>query len=1202
MNIQPKKPGKPDALGRLFQLWGLTPANEALARSYLTNGQADESLLSGAEGQVFAPFDWQERQEIYALLQEVTGPDNTQYQAKVLRLLWAIGRSSATFAALFGQQDIFMVSDDVFRQRCEVLGTAAAAAMDAEHSAANPSNYIQIRRLHQLARTNPDALLEAQRLIADPQSSMAVGVLAEVLLANTSPAEKKPGLLGRLLGAAPKVDAQSARQVELVLDRVEAILTSEDNTLLSDEDVSQLKDYLHAGDPTAPVPATSFSNAWQVSELDYLSQLLVSVSLSSAVKCIAPAVLFGLNRDPRLACAMRVLAGVDLCGVLWGVLSFLPEDWALDTLDVLLPHIPGGGGTLLRFVVTDFYEYHEEQVQKLARHFHAAGKEILNYLNLEEYERLCGLLPELKHSKDSVWMEYLQGVMLSLIKKSFHQSDQQTIVHDYLSGQGAFADSAALLRPIRNEYRYLYNVGEALQGYQKLAGWDDFACRCIILLCLTCTGAETSATFRENGEKKRNVDAFVNALLANGLPVRDCITALVAMREYWYHEEDKKLLEAAIRKYFITPEGIDGLADTALNSSALARITAVEGLDELSALPECAEGARRALIACAGDTSKQVQEALVRRYIRHPDWEADYLALLGGKKTAQRSLAVRVLAGLDAEKYRPTLENALAVEKNAKVMDQITALLGMPTAAAGGGSQTPAELAAQVLKGGKKQKVQWLLDQPLPKVHCTDEAHTEASEDQIAALFVAYAELGRMGRSDTAAAIAADLNEKDLEALACEVWELWLQAGAQSKTKWVLSFAAVFGGAAMTPKLMHAVNDWPQNARGAIACEAVAAMTVSPDPAALVAVDSIARKFKFRQVKAAAAAALERAAQELGITAEELADRIVPTLDFAPDGTRVFDYGPRKFTVRLTPSLELTVTTDAGKMVKSMPSPGKTDDAEKAPTAYEAYKTLKKQIKTTVAAQRARLEMALSAQRCWDGEAWRKLFVDNPVMHQFAISLIWGVYDNGELKETFRYMEDGSFNTVDEEEFTLPDEAGIGLVHPIELEEDTLAAWKQQLEDYEITQSIDQLSRPIYRLPAEQAQATSLETVAGRVLNSLSLMGKLQSMGWYRGSVLDGGGFYTFYREDPSAGMGVELNFSGSYVGGDNDDVTVFDAVFYQAGTVEHASYCYDTIQEEHIFPLGQVPPRYYSEVVWQLERATASSTETDPDWRSKKN
>lgn len=148
MNIQPSKPGKPDALGRLFQLWGLTPANQALARAYLTDDRADESLLSGAEGQVFSPFDWQDRREICNLLQEVTGPNDTQNQARVLRLLWAIGRSTAGFAALFGEENLFIVGDGVFRQRSEVLGTAAAAAMDAEYPAAHPSGYDQTRRLH----------------------------------------------------------------------------------------------------------------------------------------------------------------------------------------------------------------------------------------------------------------------------------------------------------------------------------------------------------------------------------------------------------------------------------------------------------------------------------------------------------------------------------------------------------------------------------------------------------------------------------------------------------------------------------------------------------------------------------------------------------------------------------------------------------------------------------------------------------------------------------------------------------------------------------------------------------------------------------------------------------------------------------------------------------------------------------------------
>ena len=106
MNIQPSKPDKPDSLERLFQLWGLTPKNESLARAYLTNGQADDSLLSGAERQIFPSFGWQEQRKISELLKEVTRPDPLQNQAKVLKLLWAVGQSSAALAALFEEHYI----------------------------------------------------------------------------------------------------------------------------------------------------------------------------------------------------------------------------------------------------------------------------------------------------------------------------------------------------------------------------------------------------------------------------------------------------------------------------------------------------------------------------------------------------------------------------------------------------------------------------------------------------------------------------------------------------------------------------------------------------------------------------------------------------------------------------------------------------------------------------------------------------------------------------------------------------------------------------------------------------------------------------------------------------------------------------------------------------------------------------------------
>ena len=203
-------------------------------------------------------------------------------------------------------------------------------------------------------------------------------------------------------------------------------------------------------------------------------------------------------------------------------------------------------------------------------------------------------------------------------------------------------------------------------------------------------------------------------------------------------------------------------------------------------------------------------------------------------------------------------------------------------------------------------------------------------------------------------------------------------------------------------------------------------------------------------------------------------------------------------------------------------------------------------------------------------------------------------------------MEDGSFNTEDEEEYTLPEslpaQGQIGLVHPIELTKESLETWKQQLEDYEITQPIEQLNRAVYYLTQEEQEGKSLERFGGMIINDLSLGGKLTTMGWYRGSVQDGGGFDTYYREDATLGLGAELHFSGSFVGSGSmggEEITVYDVRFYKAGTIERGSYCYDEAKGEKQLPLKDIPQRYFSEIVWQLTKATASSKERDEDWKA---
>ena len=1171
---------KKKKLERLMDNLGLSPNNRTLALAYLTSEPRDDSLLQKAEAQNFRDLDWENRHAAVAFLEPLRQSGGAELE-RFVRLYWAIGKSTAIF--VLQHESEWRRREGERENRAAILGKSAAAAMEAERCAWRMPDCGDLAWLYQLAAEEPQVLEEAQALSGTSFGNMRI-LLAGILLCKGK--REAPGLLQRLKGGR---DPLAARQIAILEKSLLGCLNAAASQL-SQADRDALAAYMQKGQTDLQLPLLSVPTAYgQTAE----KVLATEHSEAYLTALMGTAAFQAQGESARARCAVRVFLSLNPTALLTALFRALPREYLTGQLDTLLKDLPDGEVTMLLFLSRFTQGQDGGLLQTVARRCRGGASQALALVNAREYEVLAELLPGAVSKGSASQREKIADLLAKKVQTGKEE------LRDFVTDTGSLkSDEGRLAAVTAASYAYPYQEVRLVSQYQAAAGWDDFVCRCAVVFALVFRAEGMSQLFPQTEEAA----GLADALLARDLPLDRMLQIFGAVYDSCYGEEKKAEIRNAVYGVVKKPEYLEALETAAVSGGVFGRYVALSALDDLAGLPGCGEKAKAAILAATADSSKQIQELLLAILTSHPDWAGDIAALLKSKKAAQRLMAAAAGAKL-GEVLRPALEAALAAEKSTKVAEALRAALGQEAAGKAEEETAPADpdqLAAQVLKGGKKRRIQWLLDMPLPALHL--ENGGEAGEDRRAALLAAYCELGRIGRSETAARLAQGIDRDDLASLANEVYEAWLTAGAQSKTKWVLAFAAAFGGPAMTPKLTRAINDWPQHARGAIACDAVAALTLSDDPAALLTVDAISRKFKFRQVKAAAAAALEHAAEELGITPEELADRIVPDLGFSADGRRIFDYGPRSFTVRLTPTMELEITNDSGKTVKNLPAPGKTDDEEKANAAYSEFKTMKKQMRTTVTAQKNRLEAALASLRCWSGEAWQALFVKNPIMHQFAMSLIWGVYQGDRLQTTFRYMEDGSFNTVDEEEYQLPEGARIGIVHPVELTGETLAAWKQQLEDYEIVQSIPQLDRPVYSLEPGTEQSRSLEKFGGKQLNGLSLSGKLLGLGWYRGSVQDGGGFYTFYREDPALGMGVELNFSGSFVGGENDTVTVYDAVFYRAGTVARGSYCYDTPKEEDIFALGDVPARYYSEVVYQLERATASSTETDPDWRSGRN
>lgn len=577
------------------------------------------------------------------------------------------------------------------------------------------------------------------------------------------------------------------------------------------------------------------------------------------------------------------------------------------------------------------------------------------------------------------------------------------------------------------------------------------------------------------------------------------------------------------------------------------------------------------IISCVTNSKKKIREQAVAICGKHKNWEAEILNLLYSKKLKEREFALAVLEEWGGVSDPEKLKEVLKKEKNQKLKDRLLEFLedlekehhlpkGLERKAAG------------ILTGARKRKVEWVSALELPPVH--DQDGQVLSADYLLSILALYADMEELGRNEEAKKLAAPLNPDEFADYVQSVYEGWLAAGAEAKRRWVLYLTAFHGREEIIEVLSQQLGEWADHSRGAIAAETVQAIALRGSKEALLLVDQMSRKHKSRQVKNAAVAALTSAAHAMGIRREELEDRLVPNLGFDEKMEQTFDYGGRTFTVRLTATWETEIYDENKKRLKNLPSPGKQDDEEKAKAAQSAYRQMKKQLKVVTDSQKARLLQALRSARLWEAEDWNALFVKNPVMHPFAIGLIWGVYKDNQLTETFRSMEDGSFNTSEGEVYTLAPTGKIGLIHPLELEEEVLTAWKEQLSDYEIVQPFEQLSRLVYRVLEEEKREYMFDGFYGRTLPVLTLSKKLLEKGWYRGEILDAGFFDRYYRKDGT--IGAELTFSGCSVGYENPEVTVYSLCFYQLDAQGQ-------FQKKHRKQLEKVPVRYFSEVVLEL-------------------
>ncbi len=86
----------------------------------------------------------------------------------------------------------------------------------------------------------------------------------------------------------------------------------------------------------------------------------------------------------------------------------------------------------------------------------------------------------------------------------------------------------------------------------------------------------------------------------------------------------------------------------------------------------------------------------------------------------------------------------------------------------------------------------------------------------------------------------------------------------------------------------------------------------------------------------------------------------------------------------------------------------------------------------------------------------------------------------------------------------LPKDAIIGLVHRLDMDDKTLAAWGDHLGNYQILQPFDQLGRALHAITADEKKSDTLARTKGVKVKTGKVLG-LEVRGWRKGPPQDAG-------------------------------------------------------------------------------------------------
>ncbi|MBW9232710.1 DUF4132 domain-containing protein [Leptospira santarosai] len=502
-------------------------------------------------------------------------------------------------------------------------------------------------------------------------------------------------------------------------------------------------------------------------------------------------------------------------------------------------------------------------------------------------------------------------------------------------------------------------------------------------------------------------------------------------------------------------------------------------------------------------------------------------------------------------------------------------------------SNTPAWLSGAVKSVPKGKAISWVVPEELAPILVQKK---KLSVPQIAAVLSELKEKGLGESSALLNGLKEHATSASLDDFVWKLFELWISLGAPSKDKWAFTALGALGGDRIALKLTPLIKVWPgesQHQRAVLGLEIL--KTIGSDTA-LMQLNGIAQKVKFKGLKEMANTFMESIAKKKGLKKSELEDRVIPDCGLDEEGKREFDFGPRKFQFVLGPDLKPMVKDEDGKIKDDLPKPNSKDDSDSANASVEEWKLMKKQIREIGKIQAQRMEQAMVTGRRWKTEEWEMLIAKHPLMTHIAKTILWWVCfpDREKSVEVFRLTEERDYADVHDNSLNLRGGSYVGIVHPLLLLSEEKKSWGQLFTDYEIVSPFSQLGRPVYVLSEEDKSKREIPGFTKQKVKAEQLVFGLEKMGWSRGAAGDGGGIDEHSKQFEIDDVTAVIRYHGddlSYgnIGGQNLDL---EGAYFVKGLREPSFY----EDKETKLSLQEINPLAFSETLHGLIQVSGFS------------